>query len=38
LSRLRSYFYEKDAVIEENISDKGEYLMNICIQKRLMDS
>jgi len=38
LARLRSYFYENDAVIEENISDKGEYLMNICIQKRLMDS
>ena len=38
LARLRSYFYENDAVIEENISEKGEYLMNICIQKRLMDS
>ena len=38
LSRLRSFFYENDAVIEEKISDKGEYLMNVCIQKRLMDS
>jgi len=38
LARLRSFFYENDAVIEEKISDKGEYLMNICIQKRLMDS
>ncbi|MGK0272846.1 MAG: GTP-binding protein HflX [Cocleimonas sp.] len=38
LARLRSFFYENDAVIDESISDKGEYLMNICIQKRLMDS
>ena len=38
LARLRSFFYENDAVIEEKISKKGEYLMNICIQKRLMDS
>lgn len=38
LARLRSYFYENDAVIEEKISEKGEYLMNICIQKRLMDA
>ena len=38
LARLRSYFYEHDAVIEENISEKGEYLLNICIQKRLMDA
>jgi GTP-binding protein HflX len=38
LARLRSFFYENDAVIEEKISGKGEYLMNICIQKRLMDS
>ncbi len=37
LARLRSFFYENDAVIEENISEKGEYLMNICIQKKLMD-
>jgi len=37
-ARLRSFFYEHDAVIEENISEKGEYLMNICIQKRLMDA
>ena len=29
---------ENDAVIDESISDKGEYLLNICIQKRLMDS
>ena len=38
LARLRSFFYENDAVIDEKISEKGEYLMNICIQKRLMDS
>ena len=38
LARLRSFFYENDAVIDEKISDKGEYIMNICIQKRLMDS
>ena len=38
LARLRSFFYENDAVIEEKISEKGEYLMNVCIQKRLMDS
>ena len=38
LARLRSFFYENDAVIEEQISEKGEYLMNICIQKRLMDA
>ena len=38
LARLRSYFYENDAVVEENISEKGEYLLNVCIQKRLMDA
>ena len=38
LARLRSFFYEHDAVIEETISEKGEYLMHICIQKRLMES
>ena len=38
LARLRSSFYENDAVCEETISEKGEYLLDVCIQQRLMDS
>jgi GTP-binding protein HflX len=38
LARLRSSFYENEAVVEEKISEKGEYIMEICIQQRLLDS
>jgi len=37
LARLRSQFYEEDAVISESISDKGEYLLDVCIQRRRLD-
>jgi len=38
LGRLRAQFYEENAVTEEFISEKGEYLLNISIKKRLLNS
>lgn len=38
LSRLRSFFYENNAVVEESISSQGEYVLDVCIQKRLLDA
>ena len=38
LARLRAQFYEDDSVVSESISDKGEYLLDICIQQRRLDS
>ncbi len=37
LARLRAQFYEDEAIVEEKISEKGEYLLDICIQKRRLD-
>lgn len=38
LARLRAQFYEDDAVISETISEKGEYLIDISIQRHRLDS
>jgi GTP-binding protein HflX len=38
LARLRSQFYQDNAIINESISDKGEYLLDVCIQQRKLDS
>ena len=38
LARLRAQFYEDDAVVNELISEKGEYLLDVCIQQRRLDS
>ncbi len=38
LARLRSRLYEEDAVIKETISEKGEYLLDVCIQQRRLDT
>ncbi len=38
LARLRAQFYEDDAIVSEKISDKGEYLLDVCIQQRRLDS
>jgi GTP-binding protein HflX len=38
LARLRAQFYEDEAIIKESISEKGEYLLDICIQQRRLDS
>ncbi len=37
LARLRAQFYEDEAIVEEKISEKGEYILDICIQKRRLD-
>lgn len=38
LARLRAQLYEDEAVVEESISEKGEYLLEVCIQQRRLDS
>ncbi len=38
LARLRAQFYEDEAIVKESISEKGEYLLDICIQQRRLDS
>ncbi len=38
LARLRAQLYEDEAIIQESISDKGEYLLEVCIQQRRLDS
>jgi len=38
LARLRAQLYESEAIVKEAISDKGEYLLEVCIQKRHLDS
>ncbi|PWQ96343.1 ribosome rescue GTPase HflX [Leucothrix arctica] len=38
LGRLRALLYEEDAVTEESISEKGEYLLNVSIKKRRLNS
>jgi len=37
LARLRAQFYEDEAIVSEEISEKGEYLLEVCIQKRRLD-
>ncbi len=34
MARLRAQFYEMDAIKKETISEKGEYLLDVSIQKR----
>ena len=38
LARLRAQFYENDAIVTEDISEKGEYLLTVCIQQRKLDA
>jgi len=38
LARLRSQLYEDDAVVSETISEKGEYLLDVVIQQRRLDT
>ncbi len=38
LARLRAQLYEDEAVVEEVISEKGEYLIEVCIQQRKLDT
>ncbi len=38
LARLRAQLYEDDAVISEKISEKGEYLLDVCVQQRRLDT
>ena len=38
LARLRAQFYEDEAIVSEEISEKGEYLLEVCIQKRRLDT
>ena len=38
LARLRAQLYEDDAIINESISEKGEYLLEVCIQQRRLDA
>jgi len=37
LARLRAQLYEDEAIVQESISDKGEYLLEVCIQQRRLD-
>jgi len=37
LARMRAQLYAENAIVEENISDKGEYILEVCIQKRRLD-
>jgi len=37
LARLRANLYENKAIISEKISDSGEYLLDVSIQKHLLD-
>ena len=38
LARFRAQLYEDEAVVEEKISEKGEYLIDVCIQQRRLDT
>jgi len=38
LARLRAQLYEDEAIVSESISKKGEYLLDVCIQQRRLDS
>jgi len=38
LARLRAQLYEDEAIVSEKISDKGEYLLEVCVQKRRLDA
>ena len=38
LARLRAQLYEDEAIVQESISEKGEYLLEVCIQQRRLDS
>jgi len=38
LSRLRAQFYEDNAILKEEISEKGEYILDVCIQQRRLDA
>ncbi len=38
LARLRAQLYEDDAIVTEQISEKGEYLLEVSIQKRRLDA
>ncbi len=38
LARLRAQLYEDEAIVQETISDKGEYLLDVCIQQRRLDA
>lgn len=38
LGRLRANLYEEEAVLNEGISDKGEYLLSVSITKRRLNS
>ncbi len=38
LSRLRASLYEEDAILNEEISETGEYLLDISIQKHRLDA
>jgi GTP-binding protein HflX len=38
LARLRAQLYEDEAVVSESISDKGEYLLDVVIQQRRLDT
>jgi len=37
MARLRAQFYEMDAIKNETISEKGEYLLDVSIQQRRLD-
>ena len=38
LARLRAQLYEDEAIVSEKISGKGEYLLEVCVQKRRLDA
>ncbi|MCF6190414.1 MAG: GTPase HflX [Cocleimonas sp.] len=38
LGRLRAQLYEDEAIVEESISEKGEYLLEVCIQQRRLET
>ena len=38
LARLRAQLYEDNAIVTEKISEKGEYLLEVCVQKRRLDA
>ena len=38
LARLRAQLYEDEAIVSEKISEKGEYLLEVCVQKRRLDA
>ena len=38
LARLRAQLYEDEAIINEEISEKGEYLLDVCVQRRRLDA